>query len=307
MAFWYYRRMALMLLLTVGGGCWFFYDGKFGWPAKNVVFYAKEAFDSGGNGEGWLEFKERMLGADAIIGKESLKLLQKAHVDGGEEQTWEEFSKSTKGKSVLQKVNSDKAEDAFRNGQQRKTTWEDYAKIKKYPKDKESAMQRGGDGLNEFEGYYNAFAAATDKRDWAVYGVISSNEKGWEVKDPKSHSTSEIKGQITIGFCLWIGAIFIFVNALINSRRVLVADADNLVSEKGEIIPFQSIFRIDTRKWAKKGLAYVFYEEGESSRKRAVIDDLKFIGADLILDRLKGRISGEIVEAVNSKEPSAEE
>ena len=73
------------------------------------------------------------------------------------------------------------------------------------------------------------------------------------------------------------------------------------------IIPFQSIFRIDTRKWAKKGLAYVFYEAGESSRKRAIIDDLKFIGADLILDRLKSRISGEIVEAVNSEEPSTEE
>tara|TARA_B110000014_G_C20126198_1_gene600178 strand:+ start:7095 stop:8045 length:951 start_codon:yes stop_codon:yes gene_type:complete len=303
-AFWYYRRMALMLLLTVGGGGWFFYDGKFAWPAKNVVFFAKEAFDSGGRGESWPEFKDSLskISQDTTTGEDSMMLLQKAHSDGGEDQTWLEFSKSTKGKSVLKKINEDTAKDAYINGQKRNVTWQDYAELKQYAKDKKSAMQGGMDGLNQFEGCYNSFAAATAKRDWAVYGVVSSGQQGWEVKNPKFHSASEIKGQIIIAFCLWVSAFCILINALINSRRVLIADADNLISEKGEIISFQSIYRIDTRKWAKKGLAYVFYDEGDASKNRAVIDDLKFVGADLILDRMKDRISGEIIEVVDAEE-----
>ncbi len=307
-AFWYYRRMALMLLLTVGGGGWFFYDGKFSWPAKNVVYFAKEAFDSGGRGETWPEFKDflfrKVQGAN--IGGESMDLLRKAHSDGGEDQTWQEFSKSTKGKSVLKKVNEAAAQDAYFNGQKRNINWEDYAESKQYAKDKDTAVQSGADGLNQFEGLYNAFAAAAAKRDWAVYGVVSSGQKGWEIKNPKYHSVSEIKGQITIAFCLWACAVCVLVNALINSRRVLIANADNLVSEKGETISFQSIYRIDTRKWAKKGLAYVFYEESDSVKKRAVIDDLKFVGADMILDRLKDRISGEIVEVVDAEDQGSE-
>lgn len=304
MAFWYYRRMALMLLLTVGGGGWFFYDGKFAWPAKNVVFFAKEAFDSGGRGESWPEFKDSLskISQDTTTGEDSMMLLQKAHSDGGEDQTWLEFSKSTKGKSVLKKINEDTAKDAYINGQKRNVTWQDYAELKQYAKDKKSAMQGGMDGLNQFEGCYNSFAAATAKRDWAVYGVVSSGQQGWEVKNPKFHSASEIKGQIIIAFCLLVSAFCILINALINSRRVLIADADNLISEKGEIISFQSIYRIDTRKWAKKGLAYVFYDEGDASKNRAVIDDLKFVGADLILDRMKDRISGEIIEVVDAEE-----
>ena len=304
MAFWYYRRMALMLLLTVGGGGWFFYDGKFAWPAKNVVFFAKEAFDSGGRGESWPEFKDSLskISQDTTTGEDSMILLQKAHSDGGEDQTWLEFSKSTKGKSVLKKINEATAKDAYINGQKRNVTWQDYAELKQYAKDKKSAMQGGMDGLNQFEGCYNSFAAATAKRDWAVYGVVSSGQQGWEVKNPKFHSASEIKGQIIIAFCLWVSAFCILINALINSRRVLIADEDKLISEKGAIISFQSIYRIDTRKWAKKGLAYVFYDEGDASKKRAVIDDLKFVGADLILDLLKDRISGEIIEVVDAEE-----
>lgn len=304
MAFWYYRRMALMLLLTVGGGGWFFYDGKFAWPAKNVVFFAKEAFDSGGRGESWPEFKDSLSkrSQDTTTGEDSMILLQKAHSDGGEDQTWLEFSKSTKGKSVLKKINEATAKDAYINGQKRNVTWQDYAELKQYAKDKKSAMQGGMDGLNQFEGCYNSFAAATAKRDWAVYGVVSSGQQGWEVKNPKFHSASEIKGQIIIAFCLWVSAFCILINALINSRRVLIADEDKLISEKGAIISFQSIYRIDTRKWAKKGLAYVFYDEGDASKKRAVIDDLKFVGADLILDRMKDRISGEIIEVVDAEE-----
>ena len=80
-----------------------------------------------------------------------------------------------------------------------------------------------------------------------------------------------------------------------------------MISNVLKNIPFESIFRIDTRKWAKKGLAYVFYNEDESTKKRAVVDDLKFPGADMILDRLKSRISGEIIEAIDAENKAEEE
>ena len=64
-----------MLLLTFGGGAWFFYDGKFAWPAKNLVYFAKEAFDAGGQGKSWSEFSDDIL-KECKVGPEYYLLLQ---------------------------------------------------------------------------------------------------------------------------------------------------------------------------------------------------------------------------------------
>ena len=138
-----------MLLLTFGGGAWFFYDGKFAWPAKNLVYFAKEAFDAGGQGKSWSEFSDDILKGKqgSVIADESIELLQKAHSDGRKDPTWLEFSKSAKGKSVLKKIKEDLAKDAYLNGAKRDVSWEDYAELKNYPKDKKSAMELGADAV----------------------------------------------------------------------------------------------------------------------------------------------------------------
>ena len=56
------------------------------------------------------------------------------------------------------------------------------------------------------------------------------------------------------------------------------------------------MFRVDKRKWKHKGLAAVFYRDDQGDEKKADIDDLKYTGADQVLDRLLGRFSGEVVD-----------
>jgi hypothetical protein len=55
----------------------------------------------------------------------------------------------------------------------------------------------------------------------------------------------------------------------------------------------------DKRKWDNKGLAYAWYQTEPGGReKRVVIDDLKFGGADRVLERLLGAFKGELIEKV---------
>ena len=58
-AFWYYRRMLLVIALMGVGGGWFFYDGKVGWPEKNVAAVAKRAFEAAADGNNWSSFSSK--------------------------------------------------------------------------------------------------------------------------------------------------------------------------------------------------------------------------------------------------------
>jgi hypothetical protein len=62
--------------------------------------------------------------------------------------------------------------------------------------------------------------------------------------------------------------------------RCCAAEADHWVTPEGVQIPYADVFRIDKRKWEHKGLAYAWYRTPAGAEKRAVIDDLKFGGAD---------------------------
>lgn len=42
---WYFKRMSLMSLMFIGFGLYFFYDGLIGYPKKNRIFLAHEAFE----------------------------------------------------------------------------------------------------------------------------------------------------------------------------------------------------------------------------------------------------------------------
>jgi hypothetical protein len=56
---------------------------------------------------------------------------------------------------------------------------------------------------------------------------------------------------------------------------------------------------VDKRKWEHKGLAYAWYRTQGGAEKREVFDDLKYAGADKVLERLLARFSGELIEKVS--------
>lgn len=128
---------------------------------------------------------------------------------------------------------------------------------------------------------------------------------GWPEK-PKRFTQKEVDEQLwwglgTIGIGLAVAVVL-----LLNRGKVLRGESDHLVTPEGELVRFADVVRVDKRKWDNKGLAYVWHCEVAGGReRRAVIDDLKFAGADRVLERLLGAFRGELIEKVVDTEQEA--
>ena len=304
-AFWYYRRMALMFLLLTGGGLWFFYDGFIGWPEKNKIHIAKRAFEAGVQNSGWENFYIDLASLELDFLDEDIKLLKHVYDDGATNMTWEEFKISPSGKRAITNIDVDKLSEAFIAGKQTGFEWEQFASKNGYPLNKEQASESDSK-MNLYEGMNTAFRASSLKREWSYYGYLSGN-KGWNAKDPKFHNSGEIIAQIVIGSILLSGSLFVLLVTLINRKRTLLCYDNIVVSEKGLEVSFESIFKIDARKWNKKGLAYLYFKDKNEDAKKLVIDDLKFKGADLILNSIKDQFTGELLESYTDEIKSSEE
>lgn len=134
---------------------------------------------------------------------------------------------------------------------------------------------------------------------WVSYAA----QNGWE-ESPKLYSEREIAEQFTFAYGCFGGAVIVGIILLVNRGKVLRAEADHWVTPEGKRIHFADVFRVDKRKWEHKGLAYAWYKEPNGgAEKKAVIDDLKFGGADKVLERLLARFNGELIEKVITPEP----
>lgn len=133
---------------------------------------------------------------------------------------------------------------------------------------------------------------------WAAYAA----ERGWPEKNEK-YTDKEIEEQFWWGGGTLIGALVVGVLVLLNRNKVLVGRAGAFVTPEGAEVKHGDVFKVDTRKWAQKGLAYAWYRPGgEGAVKKAVIDDLKFGGAEGILTALLANFSGELIEKVEDEE-----
>ncbi|MCB1275587.1 hypothetical protein [Prosthecobacter sp.] len=144
-----------------------------------------------------------------------------------------------------------------------------------------------------------------DSPRWKSYAA----QNGWE-EDPKLYSDREIAEQFWFAYGCFAGGVIVVIILLRNRGKVLRGEADHWVTPEGANIRYVDVFRVDKRKWEHKGLAYAWYRSSGGAEKRAVFDDLKFAGADRVLERLLGRFSGELIEKVSEPEtaeqPSAE-
>lgn len=295
-AFWYYRRMALMFLLLTGGGAWFYYDGLINWPNKNKIYLAKVAFEGGSEKRQWDDFTREIEKYDTVLSEEDRELIKNVFQDGKLSMQWAEYVISTEGKRGLANIELNELKEAFLSGKRLDLSWEDFARKNEYPLTKDESSESHG-GFEKFESLYNAFESSKDKRKWSLYGTLSG-KKGWSDSEPKYHNSSEILAQIIIGSILLLSSFYVLVLTLINRGRSIGSDEVSFTTEKGSVIDFNTINKIDTRKWNKKGLAYVFYVNEKGLPSKTVIDDLKYKGADEILERIKNEFTGELVENI---------
>lgn len=136
---------------------------------------------------------------------------------------------------------------------------------------------------------------------WVSYAA----QNGWD-EDPKLYSEREIAEQFWFGYGCLGGALIVGIVVLMNRSKVLRGEADHWVTPEGLEIRYANVFRVDKRKWEHKGLAYAWYRMDGGSEKRAVIDDLKYAGAEQVLERVLSRFSGELIEKINDGEPATE-
>ncbi len=129
---------------------------------------------------------------------------------------------------------------------------------------------------------------------------------GWP-SEPKMHSENEIEQQYYWGGIMLLGAFGAGMLVLINHNKTLVGEVEQMIMPNGKTVRYVDIFKVDKRKWDKKGLAHAYYRSGATDVEQcAVIDDLKFDGAGKVLDRLLKQFNGELVEKVADDEPEAE-
>jgi hypothetical protein len=291
--------MLLIIGLMAFGGLWFFYDGRVGWPVKNVAAIAKRAFEAAAHGQEWQAFSatdETFL--DSRLPAAANALVMQAHEAGGQGRPWDEYILSSPGRDALKGINNKSLlEDAYQAGAEGILSWREYAIENDIPASKEEATSESRHGQYGWEALKSAFDGASKKREWAFYGA-GTGHKHWKVKEPVYHFSSEIRGQLWIANILWGLGIVTFFWMGVSSRRRLSADIDSFTTEAGVRVLFKSVFEIDTRKWDKKGLAYARYHNEDGVERRAVIDDLKYKEADQVLERLLSNFNGRLIEKI---------
>lgn len=135
---------------------------------------------------------------------------------------------------------------------------------------------------------------------WPTYAA----QFGWPEK-AKRHSEEEIAQQFWWGGAMLAIALLVGLKVLLDFNKKLVGHADCMIMPGGAEVPFADVFKVDKRKWNNKALAYVFYRSADSER-RAVVDDLKYGGANKVLDRLIANFKGELIEKAPDEDETPE-
>lgn len=187
--------------------------------------------------------------------------------------------------------------EAFQAGRE-ETSWDEFVAEKEEEDWAENGP--GDDGLAEAKEAYNAAAGG---ESWSSFSV----ERRLPEHKPKRHPQSAIEGQFHWAYGAFGFAAVVLVVMLVNAPKKLSADAEAFYTPGHARVPYDRIFRVDKKKWDNKGLAYAYYRDEGEKVKKATIDDLKFKGADRILDLVLARFEGELIERAPLDDDEAEE
>ena len=152
---------------------------------------------------------------------------------------------------------------------------------------------------------YAEYKKIIEQADGKVQWTKISQEKGWD-DPPEEITPDKIGEQAKFAVGLGLGALGVLGTFLLNRGKTLTADATGFTPPGAKTaIPYTSVTRVDKTRWKHKGLAYAYYKDEAGTERKAVIDDLKYGGADQVLDRLLAAFGGEIIDVAEEPLPPA--
>jgi hypothetical protein len=151
---------------------------------------------------------------------------------------------------------------------------------------------------------YSEYKKVIAQPDGQAQWTKISQEKGWPYA-PDDITADKIAEQGKFAIGLGIGALAVLATFLMNRGKQLTADAVSFTPPGAKAaIPFAAVTRVDKTRWKHKGLAYAYFKDASGAERKAVIDDLKFGGADQILNRLESQFGGEIIDVAEEPPPA---
>ena len=183
------------------------------------------------------------------------------------------------------------------------------------PSDKQN--EQWSDILSDYDQYYllakEEIETGVAKKEPYLWKEFTSQMK-WSEKAPDSMKTKEnINEQLYFGIGVATLSLLTALFAFRMKNRFIAVDDDAFYAPGKKRIPFTSITKIDKRKWETKGLATVYYKDGEQTKKTRV--DGMVYGqfnkdegepAERLFQELLSNFKGELVELVDEEEKEAD-
>jgi len=146
---------------------------------------------------------------------------------------------------------------------------------------------------------------------WEEYAA----ERKWD-SEPMDHpmNAGKIREQFYAAGVTGVLALITLYFLLRTLRRSISVDEEALYTQDGKRIPYADMLRIDKRNWDSKGLALVYYNDGDVEKKTK-LDGMVYgqfkeedgAPAERLFSYLMEHFKGEVIEYIDEEESSAED
>lgn len=190
--------------------------------------------------------------------------------------------------------------------------WEAFAGAQTIPFPEDAGLVPEGTDLNapwpailvDYEAYKPVFEEGDTKKlapGWLDY----SDQRGWSSDPPKAAmDAGTIKEQFYFGLLCAVLTLLALFYLFRTGRRCMAVDGEAFHAPDGTRIPYDKMRRIDARKWAAKGLAYIYYEGKGEGLQKAKVDGMVYgqfreedgAPAEALYQTILKNFSGELVE-----------
>ncbi len=156
----------------------------------------------------------------------------------------------------------------------------------------EEQHKKGGDSLSF-------------QREWKALAT----ERGWPETYPgEPKSDIDIRMQYAMAALTGALGLWLLFGVWRTRGQWIESTASGITTSWGQSFNFDQVTSVDKFRWGKKGIAKIFYQDGDR-KKKFVLDDFKFErrSADQMLYELEGQIDPELITGGPPEPPPGEE